>query len=162
MLHCRCLMSKFPEILILVCRKIFSDFYPILHETFSNSSGFPLMQEFNPFYPHLVLYDRKHFCSVLTDLSNLSFLFHQKFPLLSYDLKNVLTKQFPKMQKQLFGSVSQNRCHYKFPNIHKKISVLKSLCDTVRGLKAATLIKKRPQHKCFPVNITKFLRMAFL
>ena len=109
LLHRRCLMSKFSEMLILVCRKIFSAFYPILHETFSNSYGFPLMQEFNPFYPHLVLYDRKHFCSILTDLSNLLYLFHQKFPLLSYDLKNVLTKQFPKMQKQPFANVLQKQ-----------------------------------------------------
>ena len=109
LLHCRCLMSKFSEILILVCRKIFSAFYPILHETFSNSYGFPLMQEFNPFYPHLVLYDRKHFCSILTDLSDLSFLFYQKFHLLINDLKNVLTKQFPKIQKQPFANVLQNR-----------------------------------------------------
>ena len=109
LLHCRCLMSKFSEILILVCRKIFSAFYPILHETFSNSYGFPLMQEFNPFYPHLVLYDRKHFCSILTDLSDLSFLFYQKLHLLINDLKNVLTKQFPKIQKQPFANVLQNR-----------------------------------------------------
>ena len=80
LLHRRCLMSKFSEMLILVGRKRFSAFNLILPETFSNSYDFPLMQEFNPFYPHLVLYDRKHFCSVLADLSNLSFLFHQKFP----------------------------------------------------------------------------------
>ena len=43
LLHRRCLMSKFPEILILVCKKIFSVFYPILHETFSNSCGFALI-----------------------------------------------------------------------------------------------------------------------
>ena len=52
-------------------QKIFSAFYPTLHERFSNSYGFFLWQEFNIFYPHLVIYDRKHFCSVLTDLSNL-------------------------------------------------------------------------------------------
>ena len=47
LLHGRsCLMSKFPEILILLCRKIFSVFYPIFHETFSNSCGFALTQEF--------------------------------------------------------------------------------------------------------------------
>ena len=57
-----------------VCRKIFSAFYLILLETFSNSYGFPLMQEFNPVYPHLVLNDRNYFCSVLTDLSNLCFI----------------------------------------------------------------------------------------
>ena len=32
-----------------------SAFYPILHESFANSYGFALLQEFNPFYPHLVL-----------------------------------------------------------------------------------------------------------
>ena len=83
---------EFSVMLILMCRKIFSAFYPILHEFFSNSYGVSLMQEFNPYYLHLVLDDRKHFCSIFNDLSNLLFLFHQKFSLLSYDLKNVLTK----------------------------------------------------------------------
>ena len=41
MLHRRYLMSKFSEMLILVNRKIYSAFYPILHETFPNSYGFP-------------------------------------------------------------------------------------------------------------------------
>ena len=94
LLHLRCLMSKFSEMLILVCRKIFSAFYPILHETFSNSYGFPLMQEFNPFYPHLVLYDRKHFCSVLTDLATFYFCF---------------IASSPKMQKQPFANVLQKQ-----------------------------------------------------
>ena len=75
--HHRCLMSKFTEMFMLACRKIFSAFYPALHESFSNSHGFALLQEFNIFYPHLLLYDRKHFCSILTDLSNLLFLFHK-------------------------------------------------------------------------------------
>ena len=58
--------------------------------------------------------------------------------------------------------VLQNRCSYKFPNIHQKISVLKSLFNTVRDLKAHNFNKKDTQHKCFPVNITKFLRIAVL
>ena len=37
----RCLMSKFPEILIVVCGKNFL-FYSILSETFSNTCGFAL------------------------------------------------------------------------------------------------------------------------
>ena len=77
LLHQRCLMSKFTEMLMLVCRKIFSAFYLTLNESFSNSYGFAFLQEFNIFYPHLVLYDRKHFCSILPDLSNLLFLFHK-------------------------------------------------------------------------------------
>ena len=32
----------------------------------------------------------------------------------------------------------------------------------VPGLKACKLIKKRPQHRCFPVNIAKFLRTPVL
>ena len=35
-----------------------SAFYPIVHKSFSNSYGFTLLQEFNPFYPHLVLYSQ--------------------------------------------------------------------------------------------------------
>ena len=70
-------MLKFTEMLMLVSRKIFSAFYPTLHESFSNSYGFALLQEFNIFYPHLLLYGSKHFCSVLIDLSNLLFLFHK-------------------------------------------------------------------------------------
>ena len=77
LLHHRGLMLKFTEMSMLVSRKIFSAFYPTLHESFSNSHVFALLQEFNIFYPHLGLYDRKHFCSILTDLSNLFFLFHK-------------------------------------------------------------------------------------
>ena len=42
-------------------QKIFAS-YLILHETFSDSYGFHLMEEFNPFYPHLELYDKQYFC----------------------------------------------------------------------------------------------------
>ena len=38
-----------------------------------------------------------------------------------------------------------------------------SLCfNKVAGLKPATLLKKRFQHRCFPVNSVKFLRTSFL
>ena len=109
LLHHRCLMSTFSEMLMLVCRKRISAFYLNLHETFSNSYDFPIIQKFNPFYPYLVLYYRKHFCSVLIDLSNLLFFFHQKFPLLSYGMKNVLTKQFLNMKKQPFANFLQKQ-----------------------------------------------------
>ena len=46
LLHRSCVMSKFSKIFILLCRKIFSAFHPILHETFPNSYGFSLMQEY--------------------------------------------------------------------------------------------------------------------
>ena len=115
--------------LILVCRKIISTFYLILHENFSNSYGFPLMQEFNAIYPRLVLYDRKHFCPILIDLSNLLLLLHPKFHFLSYGLKNVLTKQFPKMQKQPFTNVLQKQSPREISqdsqeNTHARVSLL--------------------------------------
>ena len=79
---------------------------------------------------------------------------------LNSDLKNALTKHFPKMQP--FANVlQQNRCSYKFSDIHKKMSVLESLFSKVTDLMACNFIKKRPQHRCFPVNITKCLRIAF-
>ena len=49
-------MSRFSETSLPVCRKIFSAFYLILHEDFSNRYGFPLTEQFNLFSPHLVLY----------------------------------------------------------------------------------------------------------
>ena len=128
-----------------MCRNIFSAFYPILYETFSNSCGFHLIQEFYLFCLHLVLYDRKYLCSILTNLSYIShnrwkFLFHQKFPLLSSDLKNAFTKHFLKMQP--FPNVLQRRCYYRFLDIHKKMSVLESLFNKVTGLIACSFIKK--------------------
>ena len=108
----------------------------------------------------------KHFCSILTNLSNFSHyrwtFFHQKFPLLSSDLKNVLTKDLP---MQLFANVRQIRCYCKFPDNHKKY-----LCWSLFLIHAliklqdwwpATLLKKRPQHRCFPVNDLRCLTKTF-
>ena len=39
--------------------------------------------------------------------------------------------------------------------------MLESLFNKSRGLKPCNFIKKRLQHRCFPVNLTKFLRSAF-
>ena len=40
--------------------------------------------------------------------------------------------------------------------------VLESLFKKVADLKAYNFIKKKPPHRCFPVNIVKFLRTTFL
>ena len=37
-----------------------------------------------------------------------------------------------------------------------------SIFNKVAGLRPATLSKKRPWHRCFPVNFAKFLRTSFL
>ena len=92
-----------------------SAFYPILHESFSNSYGFALLQEFNIFYPHLVLYDRKHFCSILTDLSNLLFLFHQKFAKLAYEkcCYETVSKNAEADVRKCFSETVAQRCSVK-------------------------------------------------
>ena len=40
--------------------------------------------------------------------------------------------------------------------------MLESLFNKVAGLKVCNVIKKSLQHRCFPVNITKFLRTPIL
>ena len=68
-------MLKFSEILILTCRKFYSVFYLILHMKF-----FPIAVV----SPLCILGFNFHTLW-------LQFLFHQKFPLLSYDLKRCYT-----------------------------------------------------------------------
>ena len=51
--------------------------------------------------------------------------------------------------------VLQNRCSYKFLDIHQKISVLKSLFNTVRGLKTLNLNKKLTLTQVFPCEYHK-------
>ena len=88
--------------------------------------------------------------------------FHQKFPLLSSNLKIVLTKDFP---IEPFANVLQIRCYCKFPNNHKKylcwslflIHVFIKLEDWW----PATLLKERPQLRCFPGNVLKCLKKTF-
>ena len=50
----------------LICRKLFSAFYPDSHETFSIVSL--LCKNLIFFLLTLALYDRKHFCSTLTEI----------------------------------------------------------------------------------------------
>ena len=55
------------------------------------------------------------------------------------------------LQKQPLGDVFQNRCSYQFCNIHRKTPVLESFLNKVAGLRVCDFIKKRLQHRCFPV-----------
>ena len=50
----------------------------------------------------------------------------------------------------------------KVSNIHRKTLVLKSLFSEVASLEAYKFIKKRLQHRCFPVNVANFLRKLYL
>ena len=55
--------------------------------------------------------------------------------------------------KRVFLEISQN------PQENTCASLI---FDKVAGLRSATLLKKRPWHRCFPVNFAKFLRTPFL
>ena len=70
----------------------------------------------------------------------------------------------------LKGTVQEQRSKQLLPKVSSEVffkiyflenTVLKSLSDIVTGLKAGNFIRKRLQHKCFPVSIAKFLRTAF-
>ena len=51
----------------------------------------------------------------------------------------------------MFSKVSQNSC---------KTLVLASIFDKFAGSQASKFIKKRLQHKCFPLNFTKLLNQG--
>ena len=129
-----------------MCRKIFSAFYLILHETFCNSYGFPFMQKFNPYCPQRLLYD-KHFCSILTGLSNLSCLFHQKFPLLSYDLRNDHTNNFQKCRSSCSHMFFKIGVLINLPIFTGKYLYWSHFVIQVEAWRSVTLIKKRHQDK---------------
>ena len=54
-------------------------------------------------------------------------------------------------------SFSSNRCSKKFRKFHRKAAVLKILFIKVPDLSACNFNKKRVQHRCFPMKLTKFL-----
>ena len=56
--------------------------------------------------------------------------------------------------------VLQNRCSYKFPDIHQKISLLKSLFNTVRGLKASSINKKETPTLVFSCEYDKIFKKS--
>ena len=63
--------------------------------------------------------------------------------------------------KQPFADILQNRCSKEFRNVHRKAPMLESLFNKVTCFQACNFIKKNLQYRCFPVNITKFLRTVF-
>ena len=72
------------------------------------------------------------------------------------------------LEKQSFADVlpgkfsSSKEVLLKISQYSEETPVLKSLFNEAAGLKAFNFIKKRLQHRCFPVNIAKFLKTAFL
>ena len=54
------------------------------------------------------------------------------------------------------------RYFWKFLNIYRKTRVLELLYNKFAVLQVCKFIKKRLQHRCFPLNIAKFLRTTLL
>ena len=144
MLHCRCSMSKLSEILISYGCEDFLLFTLFYMKPFPIAVALVVCKNLIFFFSPSTLC-RKNVCSVLNNLSNL---------LLSSDLKNVFTKI---LQKR---SCSQNRCSYKFPNIHKKISVLEFLFNKVTGLMASNIKKEIPM-QLFSCEYHKMFENSF-
>ena len=63
-------------------------------------------------------------------------------------------------QKQLPDVFCKKICSEKFRKFHGKPPILNSLFNKVADLQTWTFIKKRLQHRCFLVNIVKFLRAS--
>ena len=55
----------------------------------------------------------------------------------------------------------QIRCSLKICKFHRKTSVLESLFNQAAGLQVCSSLKKRLQHRCFPVRPAKFLKIPF-
>ena len=67
-------------------------------------------------------------------------------------------------QKQPFADVKPSKIDVlkNFAKFTRKYLCWSLFLITVAGLEACNFIKKRFLHRCFPVNIAKFLRTAFL
>ena len=61
------------------------------------------------------------------------------------------------VQKLPFENVLRDKCSLKFRKIHLKTSVLKSIFYNYVIKEQCWFIKKRLQHRCFPINFLKFL-----
>ena len=69
------------------------------------------------------------------------------------------------LQKQPPELFCKKKAFEKFCKFYRKTPVLESLFNKVASLMACNekeTIKKRLQHRCFPVNIVKFLRTPIL
>ena len=50
----------------------------------------------------------------------------------------------------------------KFRKFYRKTPVLESIFNNISGLQSCNFIKKRLQHRCFPIKFAKFLRTPIL
>ena len=86
----------------------------------------------------------------------------------SYYLYRFYSFMYPKLKKCLNSRSSHQRCSIEnaalknFAMFTDKTPVLESPFNRLAGFKTCNLFKKRLRHRCFPVNIAKFLRTLIL
>ena len=78
--------------------------------------------------------------SMIVDISN-GKVHERKTKYMQENYSEYLLHFIP-LQNQPFADVLQNRCFYKFCNIHRKTPVLESLFNKFAGLRPATLFKR--------------------
>ena len=101
-------------------------------------------------------------------------LYHVALPKRSFikDLRKVLEKLIfftlatsqrfvRKVTEKPVLDILHHRCSWRFCKIHRTAPVLESLFNKVSGRQTCNFLKKRLQHRCFPVNFAKFLRTLF-
>ena len=67
-----------------------------------------------------------------------------------------------KIQKKPSEVFYRNSCSLKFRSIHRKTPTQEALFVKVVSLQASNVMKKRLRHRCFSMNIVKFLRIPAL
>ena len=112
---------------------------------------------------------KKLFCHVIlkNDLSNVSWKFLIK---IESTTRRKIKEQAPQLTLLYRGRTvrsSHRRCcirklFLKILQYPQETPVLESIFKKVADLQTCNFIKKRPQHRCFPVNIAKFLILPIL
>ena len=65
-------------------------------------------------------------------------------------------------QKQPPEVLCKKMCSLKVRKWHRKMPTLESVFNKVQGLRACKFVTKILQHRCFPVEFAKFLRIPIL
>ena len=97
----------------------------------------------------------------MTNLSNLSYSNSSKIPFAKFWSEKMFPQNtFQKCRRLLiFFKIG---VLINFPKFTRKYLCWSLFFNKATGLMAFNFIKKRLHHRCFPVNITKRLRIAFL
>ena len=97
---------------------------------------------------------------ILIDLLQSSFCYVPNFTILKYSSKiSIIISHQIKISKRYNEQVFNKKgCSYKFRNIHREAHASEFFLNKNAGLQSWNFIKKRFQHRFFPVNIAKFLR----